>query len=106
MRYFCKERNIKYIICQTKWLIDFNEFLSELNPKGYTERKKLSRLRTKIGAQLEWDSKHRKKIKLHIIDNICNSGKPFVYKHGRINIINYDELEQELIKILKEKGKY
>lgn len=106
MRYFCKERNIKYTICQSKWLIDFNEFLSELNPKGYTERKKLPRLRTKISAQKEWNSKHRRKIKHHIIDKICESGKVFVYKHGRYNIINYDELEKELIRILREKDKY
>lgn len=106
MRYFCKKVNVKYTICQSKWLIDFNDFLNKLNPKGYTERKRLPRLRTKITAQLEWNSKHRKKIKHHIIDKICDSGKVFVFKHGRYNIINYDELEKELIRILRENGKY
>lgn len=106
MRYYCKIENVSHTICNHKWLIDFNDFLTRLNPKGITERKSLPRLRTKISAQKEWNSKHRTKIKHHIIDVICDSGKVFVYKHGRVNIINYDELEQELIRILKEKGKY
>lgn len=46
------------------------------------------------------------KIKHYIIDCICNSGKVFVYKHGKHNIINFDELEEELIKELKKQNQY
>jgi hypothetical protein len=106
LRMYTKDAKIKYTVCQSKWLIDFDDLLNSLNPKGYTETKKLPRIRTKIGAQKEWNAEHRRKIKHHIIDCICDSGKVFVFKHGRTNIINYDELEQELIKILKERGQY
>jgi hypothetical protein len=106
LRMYTKDAKIKHTICQSKWLIDFDDLLNSLNPKGYTETKELPRIRTKIGAQKEWNAVHRRKIKHYIIDCICDSGKVFVFKHGRTNIINYDELEQELIKILKERGKY
>ena len=79
--------------------------MKKLNPKDYPERKTLLKLRTKKTAIEEWNKTHRKKIKHHIIDCICDSGKVFVIKHGRHNIINYDELEIEIIKKLKEQNK-
>lgn len=106
LRMFCAKENIKHTICEHYWLIDFNDLMTKLNPKNITETKTLPRLRTKKTAREEWNKCHRKKIKHYIIDCICDSGKVFVYKHGRHNIINYDELEQELIKVLKEKEKY
>lgn len=106
VRYFCEKENLDYTICQGKWLIDLECFVKRLNPKGYTESKPFPRLRTKISAQKEWNAHHRKKIKHFIIDCICDSGKVFVYKHGRHNIINYDQLEAELIRVLKEREKY
>lgn len=106
LRYFCRDNNIKHTICESYWLIDFEDLMKKLNPKDYTEYKELPRIRTKIGAIHEWNKHHRKKIKHHIIDCICDAGNVFVYKHGRYNIINYDELEQEIIKRLKQKGKY
>ena len=106
LRMYCKNVNIKCTKCKHGWLIDFEDLMRKLNPKDYTERKTLPRIRTKKTSIEEWNITHRKKIKHHIIDCICDSGKIFVYRHGGRNIINYDELEQELIKILKEKGKY
>ena len=106
VRYFCAKENLDYTICQEKWLIDLHSFVNALNPKQYIENKQIPRLRTKISAQKEWNTHHRKKIKHYIIDCICNSGKVFVYKHGRHNIINYDQLEEELIKELKRRGQY
>ena len=106
MRSFSKQKGVKHTICQKKWLIDMQHLISKLNPKGITEHKTLPRLRTKISAQNEWNAHHRKKIKHHIIDKICDANKVFVYKHGRTNIINYEELERELIKALKDKGEY
>lgn len=104
--FFLVKVNIYYTECQGKWLIDLNSFEKALNPKGYTKSKPFPRLRTKIFAQKEWNTHHRRKIKHHIIDCICNTGKVFVYKHGRQNIINYDQLEQELINELRKRGKF
>ena len=106
VRYFCKKENLDYTICQGIWLIDLHSFVNALNPKQYTESKPFPRLRTKKTAQKEWNAHHRKKIKHYIIDCICDSEKVFVYKHGRHNIINYDQLEQELIKELKRRNQY
>ena len=106
MRTFCQKENLDYTICQGKMLINKESFLKALNPKGLTKSKPFPRLRTKFSAQKEWNAHHRKKIKHYIIDCICNSGKVFVYKHGKYNIINYDELEEELIKELKRRNKY
>ena len=106
VRYFAAKNNLDYTICQGKWLIDLDCFVKALNPRRFKENKPIPRLRTKISAQKEWNSKHRRKIKHYIIDCICDSGKVSVYNHGRRNIINYDQLEQELIKELKRRGKY
>ena len=106
MRTFCQKHNLDYTITQGIMLINIESFLKSLNPNQYTERVKFPRLRTKISAQNEWNATHRRKIKHYIIDCICDSGKVFVYKHGRYNIINYDQLEQELIKELKRRNKY
>ena len=104
MRTFCEKENLDYTICQERWLINLDDFLKALNPKQYKSGIKFPRLRTKIGAQKEWNSKHkRQKIKHFIIDKICDSGRVFVYKHGRYNIINYDELEVEIKKELERK---
>lgn len=106
LRMFCDKENVKHTIWQHYWLIDFDDLMTRLNPKGYFEPVKLPRIRTKIGAINEWNAHHRKKIKHYIVDCICDSGKVFVYHNGRHNIINYDELEKEIIKRLKDKGKY
>lgn len=106
VRKFCKKENLSYTVCQGKWMIDLENLLTTLNPKGYSHNIPFPRLRTKISAQKEWNATHRRKIKHHIIDCICNSGKVCVYTHGRRNIINYDQLELELIRVLKSKGKF
>lgn len=106
IRTFCQQKSLDYIISQGKMLVDMKSFLNALNPKHYKASKTFPRLRTKISAQHEWNAHHRTKIKHHIIDCICNSGKVNLYKHGRTNIINYDQLEKELIETLKQKGKY
>ena len=103
---FLYKENLNYTIYQGKILINKECFLKALNLKGLTKSKPFPRLRTKFSAQKEWNAHHRKKIKHYTIECICDSGKFFVYKHGNRNIINYDQLEQELIIILKEKGKY
>jgi len=105
-RYFTKKMKIKYFVSQNVWFIDFNDFMEKINPRHIDKQSSLPRLRTKISAQNDWNAHHRTKIKHHIIDQICDAGKVFVYKNGRYNIINYDELEQELIKELKHKGKF
>lgn len=106
VRYFCKKENLDYTICQGKWLIDLESFIKAINPSKQKERKSFPRMRTKRTALIEWNSKHRTKIKHHIIDRICDSGKIFVYKHGRYNIINYDQLEVEIIEELRRKKEY
>lgn len=106
MRYHCRANELDYIITQDKWMIDCDSFMQSINQKRILRTIRMPRLRTKISAQNEWNTTHRKKIKHHIIDKICDSGKVFVYKHGRTNIINYDELEKELIKVLKDRNEY
>lgn len=87
-------------------MIDIDIFLEAINPKKTKKSVPFPRMRTKASAQREWNATHRRKIKHFIIDCICASGKAFIYKHGRTNIINYDQLEQELIKELKRKNEY
>lgn len=106
MRQYVQKNNLKYIITQKKWLIDFDDFINSLNPTQIQEPQKFPRMRSKKTAMEEWNKTHRKKIKHHIVDKICSSGRIFVYHNGRYNVINYDQLEEELIRILKEKGEY
>lgn len=106
MRTFAAQKNVKHTVCQRKWLIDMNDLLSKLNPNNISKHYDVPRLRTKISAQNDWNSHHRTKIKHHIIDQICDAKKVFVYHHGQVNIINYDELEKEIIKIMKYKYAY
>ena len=106
MRTFCKKENLDYTVCQGKWMIDMDSFINTLNPKHIKRSTPFPRMRTKISAQREWNATHRRKIKHYIIDCICASGKVFVYKHGKYNIINYDQLEKELINELKRRNEY
>ncbi len=106
MRQYVQKNNLKHIITQNKWLIDYEDFINSLNPTHIQEAQKFPRMRSKKTAMEEWNKSHRKKIKHHIVDKICSSGRIFVYHNGRHNVINYDQLEQELIRILKEKGEY
>ena len=98
LRYF-----VNHIVCQSKWLIDFDDFMEKINLNKIQNSCQMPRLRTKITAQNEWNASHRKHIKHFIIDQICASGKVSVRKHGRYNIINYDELEVEIKNVLKGK---
>lgn len=103
LRYFVKKYNVNHIVCQSKWLIDFDDFMEKINLNKIQNSCQMPRLRTKITAQNEWNASHRKHIKHFIIDQICASGKVSVRKHGRYNIINYDELEVEIKNVLKGK---
>lgn len=107
LRKFSKENNVNHTICQGIYLFDFDDFVEKVTPSEEIKQiEKLPRLRTKKTAQEEWNATHRRKIKHYIIDIACESGNVFIYKHGRKNIINYDELEAEIIRRLKEKGEY
>ena len=106
VRQFVERNNLNYVVTQHKWLIDLDDLLKALNPKDIQETQKFPRMRSKKTAIEEWNKTHRKKIKHHIVDKICDSGKVFLYRSGRHNIINYDQLEEELIRILKEKEEY
>lgn len=106
LRDFSKQHNVEHTVCQGSWLIDFDDFMQKVNHQNTKKTESLPRLRSKRSARDEWNAHHRKKIKKHIIDLACESKNVFVYKHGRKNIINYDELELEIIKQLKAKGKY
>lgn len=106
MRTFSKKENLDYTVCQGKWMIDMDMFLKAINPKKTKKSIPFPRIRTKASARREWNATHRRKIKHYIIDRICASGKVFVYKHGRTNIINYDQLEAEIKKELKRRNEY
>lgn len=106
MKTYCVKDNIDFNVCQGKWLIDLNKFYKAVTNNKISSNVSMPRLRTKASALREWNSKHRKKIKKHIINVICDSGKIFTYQHGGYTVLNYDELEQELIRLLRERKRY
>lgn len=106
IRLFVKEQGIWHFVSPTrKWLIDFNAFMEKVNPRHISERVKIPRLRWHDDSVRNFKRTHPELegATMTIAEQAFRSDSVFKTLNGHCWIINYDQLEQEVISILKAK---
>ena len=94
LRRYARDNGIEHYVYDEAWLINYEQFLKDLNPKNMTERYALPRMRQKQAAVRLWNSEHPDKlIDKHIVEICVNDERVFYYKRENTWIINYDQLE-------------
>ena len=105
IRTFVKDNNINYHIVGQMWAIDYDDFLKTINPYTIDKRYEIPRIRTIASSFKEFNKTHKTQINNHMIERCLARNKNISYvKFGRLWLINYDELEPEIINQLKKKG--
>lgn len=105
IRLFVKEQNIWYFISPTrKWLIDFNAFMEKVNPHHINERVEIPRLRWHDDSVRNFKRTHPElSVTMTIAEQAFKSDRVFKTLNGHRWIINYDQLEQEVLRIINDK---
>lgn len=106
LRLFVKEQGISYFISASrKWIIDFNEFMEKVNPAHINERIELPRLRRHDDSVRNFKRNHPdlKGASISVAEQAFHSDRVFKTLNGHRRIINYDQLEQEVISIINAK---
>lgn len=106
IRLFVKEHGIEYFVSTSrKWYIDFNAFMEKVNPRHINERVEIPRLRWHDDSVRNFKRTHPELTgaTITIAEQAFHSDKVFKTLNGHRWNINYDQLEQEVIRILNEK---
>lgn len=107
-RKFCLDNNINIEINQKAWLIDYQSFMSTVNPLNFEHHYTLPRMRNLRQCVNLWNSTHRwqkQMIDKHMVERFCKDKRVFAYHHGNRWIINYDQLEPLIAEYI-EKNNY
>lgn len=105
IRLFVKEQNIWHFVSPSrKWVIDFNEFMEKVNPRHINERVEMPRLRWHDDSVRNFKKTHPDlPVTMAIAEQAFKSYRVFKTLNGHRWIINYDQLEQEVISLLNNK---
>lgn len=105
IRLFVKEQGIWHFVSPSrKWHIDFNAFMEKVNPRNINERVKIPRLRWHDDSVRNFKRTHPElPVTITIAEQAFKSDKVFKTLNGHRWIINYDQLEQEVLSIIKAK---
>ena len=96
--------NVKYQKCGQKFVVDGDDFMLQVNPKQIETYYPIPRIRTITSAVKEFNKTHTQQINIHIIEKCLAENKGIsYYKGARLYLINYDELEKEIIKQLRKR---
>lgn len=98
MRLFIKEQGGWYFVSSLgHWLIDGDELMHRLNPRGVDCRADMPRLRWHDDTVRGFKKTHPNlPVTMSIVENALKSGNVFKVKNGHRWIINYDQLEMEM----------
>lgn len=90
------------------YLIDFEDFMKTINPLKINKSYPIPRIRTVESATKEYNRIHKPRITHHVVADCLKKYKDEIsyLKSERQYLINYDELEKQLIKFMKEKNKF
>ena len=106
IRLFVKEQDIWYFVSSSrKWYIDFNAFMEKINPRHINERVTIPRLRWHDDSVRNFKRTHPEfeGTTMTVAEQAFRSDRVFKTLNGHRWIINYDQLENEVIHILKAK---
>lgn len=106
LRRFVQENNIRYFpINPSKWLINIIDFTAVLNPKRIYQRAPFPRLRGQIKAFNEIIAVYPKlKRDRQLLQDAFNSENVFKIKNGGHWLVNFDEFEEEVVRLLEIKS--
>ena len=98
LRNFIRTNNVKYHMFGPQYLIDIEDFMNKVNPKNITQHYEVPKIRTMTSAVREFNKFHYEQINIHIIEELLKNNPRFSYQKGtRFYLINYDELEKEIL---------
>ncbi len=98
LRLFIKEQGAWYFVSSLgHWLIDSDELMHRLNPRGVDCRANMPRLRWHDDTVRGFKKAHPYlPVTMNIVENALQSDNVFKIKNGHRWIINYDQLEMEV----------
>ena len=98
LRLFIKEQSAWYFVSSLgHWLIDSDELMYRLNPRGVDCRANMPRLRWHDDTVRSFKKTHPNlPVTMSIVENALKSDNVFKIKNGHRWIINYDQLEMEV----------
>lgn len=105
IRLFVKEHGIWYFVSASrKWYIDFNAFMENINPRHINEKVEMPRLRWHDDSVRNFKRTHPElSVTMTIAEQAFKSDNVFKTLNGHRWIINYDQLEQEVLRIINAK---
>ena len=102
LRRFAEQNDVEYYVHDTAWLINFDDFMSKINPQGEQVKCEMPLLRNKHDSLIRFNRTHKYAVDKHTIDRCTASDNVSKFLHGRIWIINYRELEKEIERRVEE----
>ena len=102
LRRFAEQNVVEYYVHDTAWLINFDDFMSKINPQGEQVKCEMPLLRNKHDSLIRFNRTHKYAVDKHTIDRCTASDNVSKFLHGRIWIINYRELEKEIERRVEE----
>ena len=102
LRLFVKEQGIWYFVSSAgHWVIDLDELMYKLNPRGVDCKVDMPRLRWHDDTMRRFRYLHQDiPVTIRIVEKAFQSDNVFKIQNGHRWIINYDQLEMEVYKIL------
>lgn len=103
LRLFVKEQGIWYFVSSTgHWVIDLDELMYKLNPRGVDCKVDMPRLRWHDDTVRRFRYLHQDiPVTIRIVEKAFQSDNVFKIQNGHRWIINYDQLEKEVYRQLE-----
>lgn len=103
IRRFVLQYKVPYEQHKKAWLIDFNAFLKAIAPKKYPIQEGVPKVRRIENALKEYNASHKQNATMDDVKACLKSGNVFYYSYRDRIIVNYEELEIELRKLIRLK---
>ena len=87
LRRFAEQNDVEYYVHDTAWLINFDDFMSKINPQGKQVKCEMPLLRNKHDSLIRFNRSHKYAVDKHTIDRCTASDNVSKFLHGRIWII-------------------
>ena len=103
IRRFVLQYNVPCEQHKKAWLIDFDAFMKAIAPKKFLVQEGIPKVRKIENALKEYNAAHKQKATMDDVRACLKSGNVFYYSYQGRTIVNYDELEMELRKLIRLK---
>lgn len=103
IRRFVLQYKVPYEQHKKAWLIDFNAFIKAIAPKKYPIQEGVPKVRRIENALKEYNASHKQNATMDDVKACLKSGNVFYYSYRDRIIVNYEELEIELRKLIRLK---